>query len=413
MDDPTIVGLPNPVTARVQPAQPKGKGKSSTDSYAAAVTGKSTPPPIGAKIPPKAKEKAKSVAQPSVIGASIKGTAKAKSKTTQNPSGPSQAADKQRASSVQSDDNITPDSALDFMKNAPATQSFMEFQQEKDRQAALEAQAAQDAQTAQVLQAELNAQAAGDTHATQGAQATGGLDLDEEDEAMMQQALVLSRQEAQAHAQAQGSDPTASSSAAPGRTIEDDIEYELQLGRDFQREAASLEARMTTTRLTADELGRLRQLNHLQQVNRDRVVELCERQAQQHQTQQVQNISRMLGSLKPLQPAMAKAPAPKTAPKPAATKEKSQQPVIVKEYPGAGVNSRWNGLPGSCSADDRDSSFTEGPDSIPGVGRSGASSSDWWRKSCTPPPICGTDVSPSTPIVEEDYFHRLGRPDVL
>ena len=331
VDDPTTVGLSNPLTARAQSAQPKGKGKSTADSYAAAITGKSssTPPPTGAKVQPKAKEKVKSVTQPSAIGAPIKGTAKAKSKTTQPHSGPQQGAAKQPRSSVQSDDNITADSALEFMTNSPATQSFMEYQQEKSRQTALEAQAAQDAQTAQALQAELDAQAAGDTPATQGAQDTGSWDLDEEDEAIMQRTLALSRQEAQAHEMAQGSDPTASSSAAPGRTIEDDIEYELQLGRDFQREAAALEAKMTTNRLTTDELGRLRQLNQLQQVNRDRVVELCERQAQQHQTQQAKDIRRMLGSLKPLQPAIGKA-------KPAVSKEKSKQPAIVKEYPGVG-----------------------------------------------------------------------------
>ena len=161
------------------------------------------------------------------------------------------------------------------MIQAPATQSFMEFQAaEKDRQAALEAQTAQDVQTAQAVQAELDAQAARDTHTIQGVQGTGELDLDEQDEANMQQALLLSRQDAQAHAQAQDADPTASSSATPGRTIEEEIDFELQLGRDFQREAACLEQKMTTARLTTDELGRLRKLSHLRKVNRDRVVEL-------------------------------------------------------------------------------------------------------------------------------------------
>ena len=333
VDDPTTVGLTNPLTARPQTAQQKGKGKSSAESYAMAVTGKSssTPPPIGAKVPSKAAEKAKPAAQPSkvAIGATITGSAKAKSKATQPVA-------KQPGPSAQSDDNLTADSALEFMMQAPATQSFMEFQAEKDRQAALEAQTAEDVQTAQTVQAELDAQAAGDTLATQGVQGTGELDLDEQDEANMQQALLLSRQEAQAHAQAQDADPTASSSAAPGRAIEEEIDSELQLGRDFQREAASLEQKMTTARLTTDELGRLRQLNQLQAVNRDRVVELCERQAQQHQAQQAQDINRMLGSLKPLQSSKQTTSAHKAAPKPAVSKEKSQQPVIVKEYSGAG-----------------------------------------------------------------------------
>ena len=271
-----------------------------------------------------------------LLGAPITGPATAKSKATQQPSSSKQPVAKPPGPSAQSDDNLTADSAMEFMMQAPATQSFMEFQAEKDRQAALEAQTAEDVQTAQAVHAELDAQAAGDTLATQGVQGTGELDLDEQDEANMQQALLLSRQDAQAHAQAQDADPTASSSAAPGRTIEEEIDFELQLGRDFQREAASLEQKMTTARLTTDELGRLRQLNHLQAVNRDRVVELCERQAQQHQTQQAQDIHRMLGSLKPLQTDNPRTRAHKPAPQTAVSKGKSQQPVIVKEYSGAG-----------------------------------------------------------------------------
>ena len=59
VDDPTTVGLTNPLAARAQTAQQKGKGKSSAESYAMAVTGKSstTPPPIRAKVPSKATEK--------------------------------------------------------------------------------------------------------------------------------------------------------------------------------------------------------------------------------------------------------------------------------------------------------------------------------------------------------------------
>ena len=118
-------------------------------------------------------------------------------------------------------------------------------------QAASDAQAAQDAQTAQ-----------GTVSSTNQGQGTGSLDLTDEDDAAVQQALWQSRQQAQA----QGSDPTASSStgvAATGRTTEDELQYELAMGQDFKRQADYLENKMATTRLTTDEVQRLRKVSEL------------------------------------------------------------------------------------------------------------------------------------------------------
>ena len=152
-------------------------------------------------------------------------------------------------SDKQQDTSITPDSALDYLTNATSDQSFADFQTAQAAQGTQDAQAALDTQSAQTVQAQLNVQAAGDaqpaqTQAAQGAsqsatqaQGTGTLDWDDADDAAMQQALWQSRQQAQM----QGSDPTASSSAGSGRTIDDEIQYELQMGRDFKREAEGLE----------------------------------------------------------------------------------------------------------------------------------------------------------------------------
>ena len=110
---------------------------------------------------------------------------------------------------------------------------------------------------------------------------------------MLRQALWQSRQQAQM----QGSDPTASSSAGPGRTIEDEIQFELQMGRDFKSEAESLENKMSTRRLSVDEVQRLRKLFELMHVNQQRVADLCERQIQENQAQQAPDASAMLRRL--------------------------------------------------------------------------------------------------------------------
>ena len=69
-------------------------------------------------------------------------------------------------------------------------------------------------------QADLDAQAAQDAAATGQPQAAGYPDLDEEDDAAMQQALILSRQ----HDMSQGSDPQAASSAGTAPTTEQELQ---------------------------------------------------------------------------------------------------------------------------------------------------------------------------------------------
>ena len=110
---------------------------------------------------------------------------------------------------------------------------------------------------------------------------------------------------------------------------------ELQMGRDFKREAAYLENKMSTGRLTADEVQRLRKVSELWHINKQRVVDLSERQIQENQAQQAPDTSALLGSLQPLQPSRPKAPIQKSAPKPRVTKAMSPPPVAVKQLPGA------------------------------------------------------------------------------
>ena len=354
VDDPTTVGLPDPSTvvadtAATQSQSKPQKGKTAADSYAAAVTGKDSAPPIpiGAKTP-SAKASAKSTG--GAIGAPTAAQAKAKSSADNTPIGAAPTA--KQDSSKQPDPSITADSAMDDLTNAPSNQSFADFQaaqaaqQPRDDQAALDAQTAQDVLTAQTVQAELDAQAASDaqaaqdTQAAQGtsqsaaqAQGAGALDWDDADDAAMQQALWQSRQQAQM----QGSDPTASSSAATGRTVEDEIQYELQMGRDFRREAEYLEKKMSTGRLTSDEVLRLRKVFELCHINQQRVADLCERQIQENQARQAQDTSVLLGSLQPLQPSKPKTPAQKPAPMPriAKTMPSPPPPAVVKQLPGA------------------------------------------------------------------------------
>ena len=127
-----------------------------------------------------------------------------------------------------------------------------------------------------------------------------------EDEAVMQQVLWQSRQEAQL----QGADPTASSSAGgpatQARTIDNEIQYELELGRGFQKEASSFEQIMFQRSLTPFEVDRLRKVSELINTNKQRVVELCEAKVRENQAKQAQHTSAMLASLKPLQPSRPK-----------------------------------------------------------------------------------------------------------
>ena len=92
----------------------------------------------------------------------------------------------------------------------------------------------------------------------------------------MQQALWQSRQQAQM----QGADPTASSSAGgpatQARSIDEEVQDELEKGRGFQEEASSLEQLMFQRCLTPVEVDRLRTVTQKINANEQRVVELCE-----------------------------------------------------------------------------------------------------------------------------------------
>ena len=105
----------------------------------------------------------------------------------------------------------------------------------------------------------------------------------------MQQALWQSRQDAQL----QGADPTASSSAegsaTQARSIDDEIQYELEMGRGFQKESSSFEQIMSQRKLTPSEVDRLRKVSELININNQRVVELCEAQVRENQAKLAQD----------------------------------------------------------------------------------------------------------------------------
>ena len=376
VDDPTTVGLPDPNAAipdaaAAQRQTKSQKSRTTPDSYVAAVTGKSGTPavPIGAKVPSaKATAKPVSVAigapiqgkasaksdggaiggpisgkasaksDGGAIGAPIPGKAKAKSSADSPPAGA--VLTTQYGPANPSDTNLPADSAMNYITNAAPDQSFADYQSAQsaqgtqDAQVARDAQTAEDAVTAQTLQDELDAQAAGDTQAAQDTQTAqdasqtsaptqgkGPLEWDDADDAAMQQALWQSRQQAQT----QGSDPTASSSSATGRTKEDELQYELAMGRDLKREIDLFENKMSTGRLTADEVQRLRTVLELSNINKQRVAD---------QAQQAPDTSVLLGSLQPLQPSKPKVPIQKTAPKQGVVKAMPPPPVVVKQLPG-------------------------------------------------------------------------------
>ena len=223
MNAPTTAGLRDPssvqaaLLAAQQQAKPK-RDKTATGSYAAAVTGQpDTPPlPIRAKRPSGApvKQAKTSAKLPSgVIGAPIAAKSKPKASAGNVPAGTASTA--QQAPTGQQDDGVTADSALEFLANTPADESFAEYQ------ATQGAQSARDTQSGQSTPASRDSRGTRDTRVAQStqsaslpsqlvakAQDASGLDLDEEDEIAMQQALWQSRQQAQM----QGADPTASSS---------------------------------------------------------------------------------------------------------------------------------------------------------------------------------------------------------
>ena len=102
----------------------------------------------------------------------------------------------------------------------------------QDDQAVQGDQTAQDEQIARAVQADLDAQAVQDATAIDPDQPANLPELDEDDDAAMQQALLISRQQAQT----QGSDPQAASSAGATQSTEQELQHELQVGMDYQTE---------------------------------------------------------------------------------------------------------------------------------------------------------------------------------
>ena len=335
VDDPTKAGLPDP--NQTPPLEPIGqkrsatttasrenprtaKAKTSSGSYAEAITGKSASVtlPIGAKSAP-AKTPAKYAS--GAIGAAVppKGKAKAKAKG-QGGSTPIGAPSKaKQGTAVGNEPVITSDSALEYLRNAPDNQSFDEYQSAQDMsaqpdtqttQTVQDDQADQDEQIARAVQADLDAQAAQDATVIDPDQPGNLPDWDENDDAAMQQALVLSRKQTQP----QGSDPQAASSAGAGQSTEQELNHELQVGLDYQTEVQNLQMKMTRGILHPDDVARYRTVSKLWSDNQARVAELFDRQVQENLNQQSQSTRAILGSLKPLNISRAKAPIVKPPP---------------------------------------------------------------------------------------------------
>ena len=296
-------------------------------SYAEAITGKSASLtlPIGAKsAPPKTPAKYASGA----IGAAVppKGKAKAKAKG-QGESAPIGAPSKAKQGTTKGKGPvITSDSALEYLKNAPDDQSFDEYQVAQDTSAQPDTHTTQngqddqyvqndqnvhddqtdkDEQIARAVQADLDAQAARDATGIDPDQPGNLPDWDEDDDAAMQQALVLSRQ----HTQSQGSDPQAASSTGAGQSTEQELNHELQVGIEYQTEVQNLQMKMTQGILHPDDVARYRTVSKLWGDNQARVAELFDRQVQENLNKQSQSTQAILGSLKPLNISRAKAPA--------------------------------------------------------------------------------------------------------
>ena len=126
MNAPTTAGLRDPSSVQADLAttqqQPKSKkDKPAADSYAAAVTGQPGTPalPIGAKRPA---TKASAKPPSGAIGAPIMVKAKAKASADNLPAGTASTA--KQVSAGQQDASITPDSALNYLANAPADQTL-------------------------------------------------------------------------------------------------------------------------------------------------------------------------------------------------------------------------------------------------------------------------------------------------
>ena len=341
VDDPTSAGLPDP--NQTPPLEPIGQKRSATTtvsrdiprtakaktalgSYAEAITGRSASLtlPIGAKSAP-AKTPAKYAS--GAIGAAVppKGKAKAKAKGQGESTligAPSKA---KQATAKGKEPVITSDSALEYVRNAPDDQSFEEYQYAQDTSAQQDTQTTQnvqndqnvhdgqtdqDEQIARAVQADLDAQAAQNATGADPDQPGNLPDWDEDDDAAMQQALVLSRQ----HTQTQGSDPQAASSTGAGQSTEQELNHELQVGIEYQTEVQNLQMKMTQGILHPDDVARYRTVSKLWGDNQARVAELFDRQVQENLNRQSQSTQAILGSLKPLNISRAKAPTVKPPP---------------------------------------------------------------------------------------------------
>ena len=331
VDDPTKAGLPipsqtpplepigqkRPVTASTTRGNPR-VAKAKMGTYADVATAKSTsvPLPIGAKsAPPETPAKYASGA----IGAPVppKGNSKAKAKGSgsQGPIGASSTV--KQGTAKRSVPPITPDTALEYLQNASPTTSFRDYQTTQvasadpaapgpqpahedqtvqDDQTAQNDQTEQDEQIARAVQADLDAQAAKDAIASQSGQDGNLPDLNDDDDAVMQQVLIQSRQTAQP----QGSDPQATSSAGTTQSIDQEVQRELKLGIGYQTEVQTLQLKMSQEPLTSDEVARYRTVSKLASDNHARVAELCERQVQESLAQTSRNTRAILGTIQPL-----------------------------------------------------------------------------------------------------------------
>ena len=258
--DPKTAGLPDPNvvtgapgqgqkrTANEASSQAKAKAKqggSAPGTYASAVTGKANGQtvPIGAKTgdPNLAKVPAKYASGAIGAPAPAKNPATASNGTSAigAPGVAKQGAPQPSASEITSDSALQ---YLQYLKDAPASQSFDEYQVSK-----------------------ANSQTTLAPNVSQ-------VDVDDDDDPGLQQALLASRQQSQP----QGSDPTASSPAAVQRSIQEELFDELEVGRHLDGEAGQLEQKLYLEGLTIDELERFRKISQLKNTNMLRVAELCE-----------------------------------------------------------------------------------------------------------------------------------------
>ena len=380
VDNPITAGLPNP--NQVQSVEPIGQkrpsaaatsqgnlrvAKAKMGTYADVATAKSTsvPLPIGAKsAPPKTPVKFASGAIGAPVPPKGKSKAKAKSPGGQAPIGASSTT--KQGTAKRSEPAITSDTALEYLKNAPPSQSFADYQTTQvasadpdapEPQTAHEDQTVQDDQTAQhdqtprgdqaaqndqteqdeqiarAVQADLDAQATRGATTPQSGQDGNLPDLNDDDDAIMQQVLVQSRQTAQP----QGSDPQATSSAGTTQSTEQEIQRELELGIEYQTEVQTLQLKMSQARLTSDEVARYRTVSQLSSANQARVAELCERQVQESMAQTSRDTRAILGSIQPLNPSKPSGPTVKPPPSSKDTTGACSTPVPGKQGTATGL----------------------------------------------------------------------------